>query len=75
MQIDEIKMTKEEMNRMVQSWLEWRGIKVEVENVVTYGYPTEGFKIELKAEVSDEQIPAPQPIARKVHKMTEGPAE
>lgn len=50
MTIDEIKLTKEEMNEAVQNYLDFRNVKVTVTGVDTYGYPIKGWRIALETE-------------------------
>lgn len=63
MQIENIKLTKEELNEAVQKFLDFRNIKVKVTNVETYGYPTKGWSIDLDCE--KEPI-SPQPPSRHI---------
>lgn len=58
MKIDEIKLTKAEMNEAVQRYLQWMNIKVEVESIEQDGYPSRGWCVGIKGERL-ESVPLP----------------
>ncbi len=59
MKINEIEITIEELHQAVQDWLKARGLTIQVENVKSFGYPVQGFKI----EVAEERPPLPASVA------------
>ena len=54
MQIESIKLSKEELNQAVREFLKVRGITVEIESVDTYGYPARGWQVEVKETAEPE---------------------
>ena len=50
MRIENIVLTKREMNEAVSDWLSKHGVTVNVRDVDTHGYPHSGFDIDCSTE-------------------------
>jgi hypothetical protein len=63
MQIEEIKLSKEEMNQAVQEFLKFRNINVIVTEINTYGYPVKGWKVSLETTELPVTVVAEEPLS------------
>lgn len=70
MEIENIKLTRNELHEAVEQWLRNNGVRVEVSGVDTFGYPVKGYDIECKVtmatinpEVADAQPAQAQEVA------------
>lgn len=75
MKIDIIEFTKDEINEAVQDYLDWRGIKVNVINISSVGYPIHAWQVELKTKSteveriqSSSSITSPEQLGAAIEK-------
>ena len=73
MRINEILLTKAEMNEAVSDWLVWHNLKVVVSKIETVGYPVKGWSITVDCDTSPKnvELTAPKPAIQNVEVLTQ----